>query len=60
MLDKILVDMEPVSQMALTQKLVEACIEVITSWHLDEIKGGKVVCSDAAWQKHEIEATLLF
>ncbi|MGD6808880.1 MAG: FAD-dependent oxidoreductase [Candidatus Bathyarchaeia archaeon] len=56
MLDKILVDMEPVSQMALTQKLVEACIEVITSWHLDEIKGGKVVCSDAAWQKHEIEA----
>jgi NADPH-dependent 2,4-dienoyl-CoA reductase/sulfur reductase-like enzyme len=56
MLDKILLDMEPVSQMALTQKLVEACIEVITSWHLDEIKGGKVVCSDAAWQKHEIEA----
>ncbi len=56
MLDNILVDMEPVSQMALTQKLMEACIEVHTGWHLDEIKGGKVVCSDSSWQKHEVEA----
>jgi 2,4-dienoyl-CoA reductase-like NADH-dependent reductase (Old Yellow Enzyme family)/thioredoxin reductase len=56
MLDKILVDMEPVSSIALTQKLLDADIEVHTGWHLTEIKAGKVICSDAVWQKHEIEA----
>jgi 2,4-dienoyl-CoA reductase-like NADH-dependent reductase (Old Yellow Enzyme family)/thioredoxin reductase len=56
MLDKILGDMEPVSTMALTQKLQEAGIEVHTGWHLDEVKNGKVVCSDRTWNKHVIEA----
>ncbi len=56
MLDKILLDMEPISQIALTAKLAEACIEVYTGWHLDEIKAGKIICSDSAWCKHEIEA----
>jgi 2,4-dienoyl-CoA reductase-like NADH-dependent reductase (Old Yellow Enzyme family)/thioredoxin reductase len=56
MLDKILGDMEPVSTMALTRKLQEAGIEVHTGWHLDEVKNGKVVCSDKMWDKHVLEA----
>lgn len=55
MLDKILVDMEPVSTMALTRRLQEAGIEVHTGWHLDEVKNGKVTCSDKMWSKHVIE-----
>lgn len=55
MLDRILVDMEPVSSIALTAKLAEAGVEVHTGWHVEKIHPNKVACEDKAWVKHELE-----
>ncbi len=56
MLDKILVEMEPVSSMALTERLAKAGVEVHTRWHVEHIEPNKVLCADKTWSKHELDA----
>ena len=55
MLYEILTGMEPVSSMALTERLGKAGVEVHTGWHLEEITPDKVVCTDKMWKRHEID-----
>lgn len=55
MLDKIGVELEPVTVMALTDKLAKAGVEVHTGWHVERIFPNKVLCVDHNWGKHEIE-----
>ena len=56
MLYEILTGMEPVSSMALTERLGKAGVKVHTGWHLEEITPDKVVCTDKMWKRHEIDS----
>jgi 2-enoate reductase len=56
MLDEILNGMEPVSSIALTERLGKAGVEVHMGWHLEEITSNKVICADKMWKRHEIKA----
>ena len=56
MLDEILIEVEPVSKMALVERLGKAGVEIYTGWHLEEVTDKGVVCTDKKWGRHKIEA----
>ncbi|MCS7103629.1 MAG: NAD(P)/FAD-dependent oxidoreductase, partial [Candidatus Korarchaeum sp.] len=56
MLDMILPDVDYITRVALSEKLSEAGVEVLTGMHLEEITEKGVLCIDKSWNKHKISA----
>lgn len=52
----ILVGIENLSKIALTERLQKVGVEIYCGWELKEITDGGVVCEDRDWQRHEVAA----
>ncbi|MEM4581837.1 MAG: FAD-dependent oxidoreductase, partial [Candidatus Korarchaeum sp.] len=56
MLPAILPDVDYITRVALSGKLSEAGVEVLTGMHLEEITDRGVICVDKEWNRHQIDA----